>query len=384
VQGVIPISLQQLHTTRLDLSYNKITGEYLHAHFGRDGNYSRVVLSVNRLSGKVPSAVERVTKLDILNGNVFSCSGLPSNDEHRKTYSCGSSESNQSLFLLAVILGACMVSLAVLAYSVCYSLSCEESVLYSLGMWAQEQWRLTHFVHDNASMLVPFPHIAPFDSSLMLLARAELCVVGIGLVCCIPLYIIKIRDDGEADAEYAVLTHMYGWLLSAAYVTGTAPAVILLGTWSVAVTLLVVLCTRHFDKCDDTAVGSDGKTEIRLFNCWNLNTMWTAFVLLLNTAVVVSVNALYVYSTILRLSPRTHLWIQIGVALFKYIYNYVFVPAVFLVRRSEDKRHSGVWLKLCILMFNSIVIPAIVTMVTDPSCYQVRALTGYWQYSHRI
>lgn len=366
------MSLQQLQVTRLDLSYNKITGEYLHAEFD-SRNYSNVVLSVNRLSGKVPSTVERVKKLDMLSGNVFSCSGLPRNDVHRETYSCGSSESNQSLFLLVSIIGVCIIALAIILYSVHYVIL-EDSALYALGTWARVQWNICCFAHEKTSVLGIYRNILFFNTSLSTIAWTELCIIGVSWVCCIPLYALKIRDDGKSNADYAVLTHMYGWLLSAAYVTGTTPAAILLGTWIAAVTLLVTVCTRYFDHREEKiAMTPQNSTMSHLSSFCTSDSMWTALALLLNGIVVVSVNALYVYSTILHLSPTVHLWIQIAVAVFKYIYNFIFVPAVFLVRRDGQANHTGVWLKLMILMFNSIVIPALVTMITDPSCYQVYA-----------
>lgn len=79
--------------TSLDLSYNKLTGEYSHSHHEHDedsfSNHTSVAINlhVNRLSGPLAHTSFEITR--ILNGNMFGCGFIPEEDEHSDTYACG-------------------------------------------------------------------------------------------------------------------------------------------------------------------------------------------------------------------------------------------------------------------------------------------------------
>eukprot|EP01038_Epipyxis_sp_PR26KG_P014650 gene14650-19682_t len=96
--GSIPLSLQRRSWSNLDLSFNKIRGS-LSSDFSSITNGSSISLDVNRLSGVIPSAFflasEASSSIRILDGNIFSCSfdkknSLPSVDSESVSYQCGS------------------------------------------------------------------------------------------------------------------------------------------------------------------------------------------------------------------------------------------------------------------------------------------------------
>ena len=93
ISGTIPDILQAQDFTNLDLSYNKLTGEYNHArssHGHEESNHTsdqEIVLHVNRLSGPLSATTYSVTR--ILDGNLFGCDFIPDEDENADSYACG-------------------------------------------------------------------------------------------------------------------------------------------------------------------------------------------------------------------------------------------------------------------------------------------------------
>lgn len=106
LSGTIPLSLQIADFNELDLSYNRLTGEYNHGEHGHNDHdpheeeddpededshhvemSTMMILQVNRLSGPLDETA--YTFLRILNGNLFGCDFIPGEDEHSDTYACG-------------------------------------------------------------------------------------------------------------------------------------------------------------------------------------------------------------------------------------------------------------------------------------------------------
>ena len=108
LSGTIPFSLQTADFNELDLSYNRLTGEYNHGDHGHEdhGHHEEddtdgeeeeehdhalksamMNLQVNRLSG--PLSETAYSLLRILDGNLFGCDFIPEEDENSDTYACG-------------------------------------------------------------------------------------------------------------------------------------------------------------------------------------------------------------------------------------------------------------------------------------------------------
>jgi hypothetical protein len=95
LSGTIPYSLQAADFVELDLSYNKLSGEYSHGDHGHSDEHdgedvedvTTMILQVNRLSGPLHETAYSV--LRILDGNLFGCDYIPGEDEHSDTHACG-------------------------------------------------------------------------------------------------------------------------------------------------------------------------------------------------------------------------------------------------------------------------------------------------------
>lgn len=95
--GTIPISMQTHSFAELDLTNNALDGTLVDA-FTVSPFQSLLTLSVNRLSGPLPSSIihsaidHNLTELDILASNIYECSveEIPMKDKYAASYYCGS------------------------------------------------------------------------------------------------------------------------------------------------------------------------------------------------------------------------------------------------------------------------------------------------------
>jgi hypothetical protein len=87
----------------------------------------------------------------------------------------------------------------------------------------------------------------------------------------------------------------------------------------------------------------------------------------LNLFIVITVNGAYVYSSYQNLSTTTTLWIQIGLAVFKLLYNKC-VPVLTIMIRDVK---INIAVRSLLHMFNNLLIPCVAVAFTSPACYQV-------------
>jgi hypothetical protein len=126
LSGEIPLWLQEKGMLHLDLSHNKLTGDangFKHQEdfnspslifeWGNQSSNKNLTLSVNRLSGDLPSSFGKYADLDILSGNLFGCDNLPKNDANSESLSCGSEQYDQSMISMGGVMGMTLFLVAV-------------------------------------------------------------------------------------------------------------------------------------------------------------------------------------------------------------------------------------------------------------------------------
>jgi hypothetical protein len=126
LSGEIPLWLQEKSMVHLDLSHNKLTGDAngfkhqeafnsssLIVEWSNQSSNKNLTLSVNRLSGDLPSSFGTYADLDILSGNLFGCENLPKNDANSEFLSCGSEQYDQSMISMGGALGIILCLVAV-------------------------------------------------------------------------------------------------------------------------------------------------------------------------------------------------------------------------------------------------------------------------------
>jgi hypothetical protein len=365
-----------------------------------------LLLTVNRLSGDVPDSFGKYADLDILSGNLFGCGNLPKNDENSDSVSCGSEEYDQTLQLMGEVLGSivCLVSMVCLLRLLSsYFKSREERsgndpVRFSLFQHSIRYLNYGHPFPSNSisisssppsseevnisSSSSPFPSTLSFGNLLSRLAHSVCVSTMLCLLFTLPIYVLKQLDvesgDG-GDPEYITHSHMYNWLWTMAFVSGTTPAIMFLLLCLVCLFCFTFAINRLGGATDlnkapspralsTASIASEAK-PVTIEDQPHLQslTVWTIFVL--NVAVVGTVNGLYLWSTLRDLSSDVRIWIQISFGLFSFLWSVVLRLALpFKIKGSK----SGVWLFTCLIVMNSVIIPCVVTALSSPSCYQVR------------
>jgi hypothetical protein len=238
---------------RLDLSHNKLTGdldgfkhqEAFHSssliyEWGNQSSNKNLTLSVNRLSGGLSSSFGKYADLDILSGNLFGCNNLPKNDANSESLSCGSEQYDQSMITMGGLFGMilCLVAIhhfSCLLFSWLRSPGDDRRFLlakkcvgpglfldYLHQSYSRESHRLPHL----------FQSIVSFGSLLTHLMGSVCVLTALCLLLSLPVYVLK-QLDAESTSEggetqYVTHTHMYNWLWTMAFVSGTTPAIILM------------------------------------------------------------------------------------------------------------------------------------------------------------
>jgi Leucine-rich repeat (LRR) protein len=405
--GMIPVWLQEKNMSQLDLSHNKLTGtvdamknqaeilnyELINLFLG--SNFPQTLkLSVNRLSGDLPhSSFKKFATLDILSGNLFGCDHIPSNDENREWTICGSDELDRSLIAMGGMCG--LIGLCAMFYCLCLLFSSLSSIFMrdkSRFHWFETKLlemnrmvRHSRYYHHYLSASHSFLAIKSFGSILSNLSLSICLFTVIFVTLSFPLYVLRVLDvdsdeDGdEVETKYMTHSHMYRWLWTMTFMAGTLPSALLL---IVTLLCLMFLClilnllevqgqndsvgrvskiTKYNDGVSELGNGLKTQSELLASAVW--------MILILNIAVVGTVNGLYLWSTLLDLSVSHRFLIQVSFGLFTFAWRILILRGGLSVHLKESR--YGVWLFTWINILNIIIIPCLATALSNPSCYQV-------------
>lgn len=231
-----------------------------------------VKLTVNRLSGDLPDPI-KLTNIDILKGNLFGCGfPLPEHDPFRNEYSCGSSQLDKSLYFL--LGGVCCMVVVVLMYVMHRyqrSRAKQPRGISETATFGNEEKgsATTSQFHTNSSgssdKMVPFevctevrpnyatvtttrttitadilsfkvvslfstlsssvylyiffllyldernlPNIRSFQLELKKVARTVVTVMLLGFLLYVPIFALKLSEEGKQSFEFTTHKHSYG------------------------------------------------------------------------------------------------------------------------------------------------------------------------------
>jgi Leucine-rich repeat (LRR) protein len=310
LSGTIPTWLLEKQTLlSLDLSHNKLTGDldqmnkisYWNKSIERELN-----LGVNRLSGQTPSNVDGANiKLNILSGNLFGCQHIPADDINSEYYVCGSSEYDQSMTVLGVLIGfmilltICLMILIIISPHTLFTnktnsiriwwenqrVSFPQLVKYSRYYLNETITPMTRGVEetmtrgdeetmtrgdeetmtrgDEETMTRGDEEIKrtmnQFGKSLVDLMRLFLIMTFTIVFCSIPLYILKGMDNNS----FVTHSHQYRWYYSIAYFSGCLPAIFLMGFGLISMLVLLVSLSYLFKTCqNENSKSENNKREL--------------------------------------------------------------------------------------------------------------------------
>jgi len=224
----------------LDLSNNRISGnltafsdETSEFYTNKDISLS---LSVNRLSGNIPTSLKNVRNMSILAGNLFSCAVVPQNDVTAEQFQCGSADLNAAIYAQIVFILAACLTLFYIKHS-----GKNQRLRRKLSSWLEaSNFQMDTIIGASASPLdisdgsimgVAIKHMKRYSDYLRDL-RVFVLKIGI-LFSFVFIMYLSLSGTGNRTVEY-----LYAWMTTALYLSGNTSTICLLV--SSIVTMLVV------------------------------------------------------------------------------------------------------------------------------------------------
>jgi Leucine-rich repeat (LRR) protein len=400
LSGEIPSWLQEKNLSLLDLSHNKLTGDVSgfkglgepNTSISRTVDERTLKLTVNRLSGDLSYSFDFYSTLDILSGNLFSCERVPGNDKNSEWSSCGSEEYDRSMSAMAGVVA--LMFMVITFYALCMICTSfrtdsktdittltppEQSNFHTWFMRRSLNYRqFLIFIryYRTAGEENPLTSAISFGFLLSNLVKSICILSCLSIVLSLPLYVLKelsLHTNGnDGTTQYTTHSHMYRWLWTMAFLSGSVPAIILLVVTLVSLMFFSFILNQISEKTQPQSFLSSQSVEISgSIQAKSDNRLivivWVVF--LLNTAVVGAMNGLYLWSTLVDLASDVRILIQVGFGFFSFFWNVAILQGA-IPLKIKDSRY-GVWLFSCLSLMNHVIIPCIVTALSSPSCYQV-------------
>lgn len=239
LDGSIPNNFAQHPWESLDLSYNEIGGTLTDVFYTFPVNTS-LSLQVNRLSGIIPDSLHNSAKIDILEGNIFSCdfdkSQLPVNDPNRHSYSCGTDLINRAIYLW---MGFTFLFVVTTLWFVRYYLLQVKQLPVKHGL--QDVWREIKVLYEqgnsymNQSSEVFSIHFHHLELLLDSIRQLFLWITIFAIVILLPLYAGLTSLD-------SIYTYTYAWEVSAILLSGVSSSIML----PIALSLVIIFIFLYF------------------------------------------------------------------------------------------------------------------------------------------
>jgi Leucine-rich repeat (LRR) protein len=375
----------------LDISHNMINGEIEAFAMPESIFFNEIspkyIFKENRISGHVPPALRDANaSIEILAGNHFACppSELPQSDPDIQEVVCGSFDLDVALIIMGVALFALTlwicrtyIPFLKLPQSVIQRhrdvlLFRDELINYDSEVpemvFLMESMR--HITHVMAWLLVPF------------------------LFVLMPAYAIMKVNNGQGMYQY-----QYSWLFTAAMLSGEAPAVCVFVVWMAIIIALFFdfVVRRHREesahmssvlsqkaKAKETLRESvldrlsDAKNRLKAVGehyTKPLSAIMVAVYFTVDILFGVCINSIYVVLLRNNFSANVLIVIHIGVGMISLMWKALCVYAIDLELFSSISISSKSLILTSVFLVNSIILPVIVFIMADWSCFLVSDIT---------
>eukprot|EP01032_Pedospumella_encystans_P007828 gene7828-9336_t len=362
--GSIPKSFQTKRWYNLDLSYNKFRDILQMKYEPFDNNNTvqfynitltteNVALSLrnNRLSGNIPNRVKTLHNISMLDGNLFACSidqsDLPSHDQGKSTYQCGSNSFNVSYYIWLTTTGF-LILLAILIVYFRHSIGSFlrfDRIIYYYDKWMHH----VEFVHDRDSVLGK--DITLKNYKYLIYVCEGVCKVSI--YCTAYILVVLIPIYAISKEYYSTHNYSYAWSVSAAFLSGPIALTLLMVAFASLLVLTFVLFTAHIRIIREKKIEMLGSTDKLSRSSSPVEPIEVvdqpepadssapvlkklcvyAIFFLINFTVVLGVNVAYVY---VRLYQPSSLFViaQLLLSVFKVVWNSF--CSVYIIRWVDD------------------------------------------------
>ena len=379
--GTLPTSLTTFPLSWCDVSYNRVTGNLPNGPLPATSmhNDSRFVSHVNRLSGHLPAFYpETFSSLRVVLGNLFDCGRIPSSDDEKSVYVCGSSDLDDAQFILIGVIGVVFIFMLLLLLLPVDAIG-QISLLKRCRSIAEHHLfyirYMTRPTDLSTAATVSIRRMRMFCVELHRIAVVVFLSCMVSLLFSCPLYALKVKDSMNEESLYLTHSVQYRWLYTAALLYGYIPALLLIITWTFVVLFIFYSMPRFAalsslqwkgtKEVESGTYSSSDDIELRKVPVLPKKKMIGLFIL--NFVIVGTVNGFFIYSTYQSLSPATHVGLQVALALFKTVYNSLGVPKLAAPMKNIE---NNIYIRVCLSLFNQLLIPCIITALTSPSCFQ--------------
>jgi hypothetical protein len=332
--GTIPLSIQEkLNWVTLDLSYNRLSGTLSPLFYpfpNNNGNGSEITLSleINCLSGDIPSSLltpsssSATSSLSILEGNIFNCGNdkaknLPNNDQHYQNYDCASSTAALLIVVSSLLTGLCvlLIILILLPWQNALTL-CLQQLFQRINNWKDA----FNYTNTNAS--------GGSSSSFYLLKDYVANMIKLILLMMIFAILVAQPTWIGIGSLYGTYDFQYVWSVSAIFMGGQTPAIVLLMLFLLWFSLFFYAAETQFiipSSSDKVAANNDLsiKTTYQLIN---LKLKYCVYVLVIfaDACIMLGVDVIFVVCT-LYLSSSTLIVILTIITVVRLFINNVLV-----------------------------------------------------------
>ena len=366
LSGTIPTSIQTQPFEVLDLSNNQIKGSC--ADFKVSNSRKQLSLSLNRLSGEIPFAFTTVPQIDVLQGNLFQClEHIPTNDPKVKGVEtnvvCGSGDMNTALYVTSSIW---------VVISICVYELFRRSKLVNLDDKNPQFVLLKSFrkIKNSASVIE-----TKYFSKLL----GKLCRFGKWMSLCtcliyIPLYpLLKSSPLGEFDGS--THSYQYAWVISAAYLGGVYPSIIIFLFWC----FLMALFLFFFASIEQWRIQE--RTRGMLSNTAYMSTpaiganvsvpiviVKLIAIVLTNVIVCSLIYVFYLYLDKQNMTLTELFFLQVAVACLKLLWNGVIIGVVSRFFYENELKWSLHVMSVMLILNNTILFFSVI-FYYSPVCF---------------
>jgi hypothetical protein len=362
--GTIPDFLLEHQGYQLmHLSYNRFHGT-LPEVSRFCNNRTEVEIVANRLSGPLNRAVScgwwNVAS-QVLQGNMFT---FPVDSLDGETKEIALVYYGSYTLDIAMILSSLAYAAVIMLALVSYVLNSPDEnlklrVILNRATWFRliSSWQLQYKVVSLPSDWQSFFTVG------IEYAQYVLVLLALALGGFLTLYLILKKCTNG----YGTHVNQYRWIISAAYLHGVVPVVLV----AVFLVSLILLLERHrFVRELFLSSNSSNPSRKRTSVSWKRQ-IQLIFMLSINVGVVGSVNTGYLFA-VLNNNPQIQA-IQLGLSAFKLLWNSGFTMVALSVLKFKRKpgklSMNSLTFRFLIKLGNFVIIPCIVTSLIDPNCF---------------
>jgi hypothetical protein len=367
----IPDEFLKKQWNSLDLAFNKFNGLIESYDLDINSNLS-LALQNNHLSGIVPIGLHNAKLINILVGNLFSCSLLdkedilPINDPNLSVYVCGSNNFNLSLYVSSISIFLFLMFIKGYSY-----LNEDSSIIdneknnyneeeinssknkNSLNQLSNSNNNLLHMLNENLNnymkvflrnntnnkeLIEPnhsYDNITLFCDLTINITLYFKYLIFVFIFVLLPICVFLSNNYGVYDQSY-------GWSMSAIFITGLKPGRILAIVLTISLITIYclvkkeVLFTSNYQVIDKLKNNVDSESnKLEETNC-NISKISTIFIVAtINLVVMIIVNGFFVYAT-LNFNGGEVLLVEFFVAgefinLNNSFYIYIIIIIIFII-----------------------------------------------------